>query len=97
MAKGIAVGLTKGHIVNKIEKPSWVKGTNPRKRVQVIRKVISELVGKSPYEKKIIEVLKLKQSNSNKKAYKLAKKRLGSHKRAIKKREELTDFVNRRN
>ena len=63
----------------------------------MIRKVISELVGKSPYEKKIIEVLKLKQSNSNKKAYKLAKKRLGSHKRAIKKREELTDFVNRRN
>ena len=28
MAKGIAVGISKGHIVTKIEKPSWVKGTN---------------------------------------------------------------------
>lgn len=28
MAKGLAVGLAKGHIVSKIEKPSWVKGTN---------------------------------------------------------------------
>ena len=107
MAKGIAVGISKGHIVTKIEKPSWVKGTNrkliniiifsARKRVTVIRKVIAELVGRSPYEKKIIEILKLKQSNSNKKAYKVAKKRLGSHKRAIKKREELVELVNRRN
>lgn len=28
MAKGIAVGVSKGHIVTKIEKPSWQKGTN---------------------------------------------------------------------
>ena len=28
MAKGIAVGVKRGHIVTKIEKPSWVKGTN---------------------------------------------------------------------
>ncbi len=76
---------------------SYLLITLARKRVSVIRKVISELVGKSPYEKKIIEVLKLKQANSNKKAYKFAKKRLGSHKRALKKRDELTDFINRRN
>lgn len=41
-----------------------------------------------------MEVLNLRQNNSNKKAYKLAKKRLGSHKRAIKKREELTEAIN---
>jgi large subunit ribosomal protein L36e len=64
--------------------------------VSVIRRVISELVGRSPYEKKIMEVLKLRQANSNKKAYKLAKKRLGSHKRAIKKREELVEVINTR-
>jgi len=28
MAKGIAVGVSKGHIVTKCEKPSWVKGSN---------------------------------------------------------------------
>ncbi len=35
MAKGIAVGISKGHIVTKIEKPSWVKGTN-RKFINII-------------------------------------------------------------
>lgn len=67
-----------------------------RKRVSVVRKVIAELVGRAPYEKKIMEVLNLKQANSNKKAYKIAKKRLGSHKRAIKKREKLLDAINTR-
>ena len=43
-----------------------------------------------------MEVLKLRQPNSNKKAYKMAKKRLGSHKRAIRKREELTEVFNTR-
>jgi hypothetical protein len=28
MAKGLAVGLNKGYIVNKIETPSWVPGKN---------------------------------------------------------------------
>jgi len=94
MAKGIAVGLTRGHVVSKIEVPSWVPTKHPRKRVHIIRKVIAELVGRFPYEKKIMEVLKLRQANSQKKAYKLAKKRLGSHKRAIKKREQLTEVIN---
>ena len=61
-----------------------------------MRKVIAELAGRSPYEKKIIEILNLKQANSQKKAYKVAKKRLGSHKRAIRKREELLEVVNAR-
>ena len=38
MAKGLAVGLNKGHVVNKIEKPSWVKGTN--RKLNKNRKII---------------------------------------------------------
>lgn len=95
MAKGLAIGLNKGHIVTSIETPSWVPGKAPRKRVTLIRKVVKEITGKSAYEKKIIELLKQKKANSSKKAYKLAKKSLGTHKRALKKRSELTEFLAR--
>jgi large subunit ribosomal protein L36e len=97
MAKGLAVGLNKGHIVSSIEVPSTSVSTNPRKRVTIIRKVIAEIAGRSPFERKIIELLKQKKANSSKKAYKLAKRSLGSHKRATKKRNELAEFVSRGN
>lgn len=91
MAKGLAVGLNKGHVVTSIEVPSWTQGKAPRKRVTLIRRVVREITGKSPYERKIIELLKQKKANSNKKAYKLAKKSLGTHKRAQRKRNELAE------
>jgi large subunit ribosomal protein L36e len=95
MAKGLAIGLNKGHVVTSIEVPSWTHGSAPRKRVTLIRKVVREITGKSPYEKKIIELLKQKKANSNKKAYKLAKKSLGTHKRAQRKRTELNEYLSR--
>ena len=96
MAKGLALGLNRGYVVSKIEIPSWLPKKQLRKRVSVIRKVINEICGKQPYEKKIIEVLKqTKQSNSQKKAHKLAKRNLGTHKRALRKRAELADFISR--
>ena len=55
-----------------------------------------EICGRNPYEKKIVELLKQRLSNSSKKAYKLAKKRLGSHRRALKKRNELADTLTRK-
>jgi large subunit ribosomal protein L36e len=94
MAKGLAVGLNKGHVVSSIELPSkQLKSKNPRKRVTLIRKVIAEIAGRSPYERKIIELLKQKKANSNKKAYKMAKKSLGTHKRATRKRNELSELL----
>ena len=93
MAKGLAVGLNKGHVVSSIEVPSQEVHRNPRKRVTLIRKVIAEIAGRSPYERKIIELLKQKKANSSKKAYKMAKKSLGTHKRATKKRNELADLI----
>ena len=38
MAKGLAMGLNKGHIVNKIEISSKSKVKTPRKRKSVIKK-----------------------------------------------------------
>ena len=95
MAKGLAVGLNKGHVVSKIEKPSRVKVQRPRKRVAVIRQVIHEICGHKPYERKIMELLKQSKANTQKKAYKLANKSLGTHKRALRKRNELQEAVQR--
>ena len=105
MAKGLAVGLNKGHVVSKIEKPSrvkiqrrkWITFTHyiARKRAAVIRQVIHEICGHKPYERKIMELLKQSKANTQKKAYKLAKKSLGTHKRALRKRNELQEAVQR--
>jgi large subunit ribosomal protein L36e len=93
MAKGLAVGLNKGYVVSKIEVPSKRINKNPRKRVKLIRKIVAEISGRSAYERKVIEILKQGHSNSQKKAYKLCKKRLGTHKRGMRKRQELTDYI----
>lgn len=42
-----------------------------------------------------MELLKQSKANAQKKAYKLAKKSLGNHKRALRKRNELQDAVAR--
>merc|ERR1711998_699005 len=90
-ASGIAAGLNKGHIVTKKEKkslPSYRKGTLNR-RVKVVREIVREVVGLAPYEKRIIELLKV---GKEKRCLKIAKARLGTHKRAKAKREDMSDM-----
>ncbi|CAI0400597.1 unnamed protein product [Linum tenue] len=89
---GLAVGLNKGHIVTKRDLPArpldsvWnVKKTS--KRVHLVRNLIREVAGFAPYEKRITELLKV---GKDKRALKLAKRKLGTHKRAKKKREEMS-------
>ncbi|CAL1380967.1 unnamed protein product [Linum trigynum] len=81
---GLAVGLNKGHIVTKRDlppRPSDRKGKTS-KRVHLVRNLIREVAGFAPYEKRITELLKV---GKDKRALKL-----GTHKRAKKKREEMS-------
>ena len=98
MAKGLAMGLDKGHVLTKIEISSSSKVQNelakrPRKRVKVIRQVVKEIVGHAPYERKIMEMLKQSKANKEKLAYKMCKRALGTHRRALRKREQLKEAV----
>jgi large subunit ribosomal protein L36e len=87
----IAVGLKKGHKVTKLEKrqrPSQMRRVN--KRVKFVRDLVKEVCGLAPYEKRIIELLKV---SKDKRALKLAKKRLGGHSRGKRKREEMQAVI----
>lgn len=90
---GIAVGLTKGHIVTKrtpiAKRSSFSKG-KVTLRGEVVREVMKEVVGFAPYEKRIIELLRI---GKDKRALKFAKKRLGTHLRAKRKREEMGEAL----
>lgn len=83
---GIAVGLNKGHAVT-IRTPR-TKPSNRCKsgaKYQLIRKVINNVAGFAPYEKRVIELIKGGGANGPKRAQRFCKRRLGSLRRAKKK------------
>jgi large subunit ribosomal protein L36e len=59
-------------------------------RVKFVRDLIREVVGFSPYERRIMELLK---NSKDKRARKLAKRRLGTMRRAKRKVEELNGIL----
>ncbi|TOF78246.1 hypothetical protein CGJ15_26610, partial [Vibrio parahaemolyticus] len=84
----MAVGLSKGHKVTKNTrkpKPSSRKG-KITKHNKFVRDIVREVMGFAPYEKRTIELLKV---SKDKRALKFLKKRLGTHIRAKRKREEM--------
>lgn len=95
---GLFIGLNHGFIVSKPKsnpkkaKVSYRKGIlNPR--VKFIREVVREIVGLSPYEKKMIELIRSGNSAKEKKATKMARQRLGTHRRALQKKADLTRII----
>lgn len=56
----------------------------------MIRELIREVAGSAPYEKRLIELLK---NGRDKRALKLAKRKLGTHLRGKKKREEMGNLM----
>lgn len=98
-ASGIAVGYNKGHIVTKRHIGGKKKKTQPKKkkglslRKQLVKDVIREVAGFSPYEKRLIEMIKIGTAVTARRSLKFAKKRLGSHRRAKAKRDEIQEYV----
>ncbi|KAL1818520.1 hypothetical protein ACET3Z_013389 [Daucus carota] len=69
--------------------PDSLKGKTS-KRTHFVRNLIREVAGFAPYEKRITELLKV---GKDKRALKVAKRKLGTHKRAKKKREEMSNVL----
>ncbi len=100
--KGLAVGLNKGFITEKITKPReravLRKGTLG-KRTSLVRKVARECTCFAPYEKRVNKnnkgygINKTGVAKDFKKALKLSKKRLGTHRWATKKKSELEEVI----
>merc|ERR1711964_449257 len=93
---GVGVGLNKGFIVTKRTlkpRPSTYRGKKTHPRVALVRDIVREVAGFAPYERRIIELLKIGSAATQKRALKFAKKRLGTHKRAKKKREEMQECL----
>ena len=95
---GIFVGLNKGFVVTKPKvntrklKQSYKKG-KLGKRVALVREVIREVVGLAPYERKMMELIRTGVATKEKKAVKLARRRLGTHRRAQHKKAELVEMI----
>jgi large subunit ribosomal protein L36e len=94
MAVGIAAGTGKGHAVTKLPKvarQSLKKGA-ANKRVSLVRSIVRETCGLSPYERRILDMIKTGGASAEKRIYKFAKRRLGTHKRAVQKREDIKSY-----
>ena len=94
---GIYVGLNHGHVVNRAastwkSRPVTRKG-RVSKRALAVREIIREVAGFSPLEKKMLEWMRTGIAAKDKKAVKHARAKLGTHRRACHKRDEMNDVI----
>ncbi|KDQ29393.1 hypothetical protein PLEOSDRAFT_1070894 [Pleurotus ostreatus PC15] len=90
----LSIGANKGHPTTPLERParpSTRKGVSSQK-TQFVRSVIREVAGFSPYERRVMELLR---NSKDKRARKLTKKRVsvGTLLRSKRKLEELGNII----
>ena len=62
----------------------------PQKQAKLVREITREVCGHAPYEKRCMELLRI---SKDKRALKFLKRRLGTHARAKKKRDEMSNVL----
>ena len=91
---GYFIGTDHGHISTPCKQDKRVKHRkNKGNRVSFVRNIVREVVGFAPYEKRLMDMLRADDSKRAKKALQIARKRLGTHKRALKKQSELQKII----
>ncbi|ERF70995.1 hypothetical protein EPUS_03274 [Endocarpon pusillum Z07020] len=85
-------GLDKGHPTTALERKLRISRTKGHlsKRTAFVREIVKEVAGLAPYERRVIELLR---NGKDKRARKLAKKRLGTFGRAKRKVDELQGVI----
>ncbi|CAF9915421.1 MAG: 60S ribosomal protein L36 [Gomphillus americanus] len=89
---GIILGLNKGRQTTLREnKPRLARRKGHlSKRTAFVREIVKEVAGLAPYERRVVELLR---NSKDKRARKLAKKRLGTFGRAKRKVDDLTRVI----
>ncbi|SCU92939.1 LANO_0E02586g1_1 [Lachancea nothofagi CBS 11611] len=89
---GIATGMNKGKQITAMTptpKISYRKGASSN-RTKFVRSLVKEVAGLAPYERRLIDLIR---NAGEKRARKVAKKRLGTFGRAKAKVEEMNDII----
>jgi len=89
---GLIIGLNHGHKVTPYQPKAKISRTKGRlsTKTAFTREIIREVAGLAPYERRVIELLR---NSKDKRARKLAKKRLGTFGRAKRKVDEMTKVI----
>ena len=75
---------------NQCPTPGSSQWSNGKCSTSFVREIVREVSGLAPYERRVIELLR---NSKDKRARKLAKKRLGSFGRAKRKVDEMTKII----
>eukprot|EP00754_Rhynchopus_humris_P006087 Rhum_TRINITY_DN12976_c0_g1::Rhum_TRINITY_DN12976_c0_g1_i1::g.55430::m.55430/K02920/RP-L36e, RPL36; large subunit ribosomal protein L36e len=89
---GVSRGLNKGHVTTKRSKAvsSTKRLSLQKNKLNAVKEVVMETAGLSPYERRIVELLKVQRE---KRALRFCKRRLGSFARGKKKREIMSSLI----